>query len=260
MQLVIAAFIAFVAAAFYGFTGRMLYRRPVSAEFRWPALAFSTWWLGLAFTTFLGGVQLLVAYAGYRNLDFYLTLLLVNLLVICVALWGLVYYLIFLFTGKNWHFIPLTVFYVLYFGLLLYWVQWQQPDHVVVDAWAVRMGYQAEDTGSLFSIIVILLVVPQIIGAFAYLSFYPRVKDRSQRYRVLLISLSIIIWFSSALLVTVTHNQTSDAWQIASKLIGLGAAAATLMAYNPPAFIQRWLNVHPIGGEPARRSLPQGGQ
>ena len=49
------------------------------------------------------------------------------------------------------------------------------------------------------SILAVLLLLPQIIGSFAYFTLYFRVTDVTQKYRILLVSWSIIVWFLSPL-------------------------------------------------------------
>lgn len=89
--------------------------------------------------------------------------------------------------------------------------------------------------------VLVLLVFPQIIGGLAYFTLYFRVKDPAQKYRIALVAWSIIIWFASAFLASISGLAQFDWWQIVSRLIGLGAALATLMAYQPPGWIQHRL-------------------
>ena len=77
----------------------------------------------------------------------------------------------------------------------------------------------------------------QIIGGLAYFTLYFRVSDVTQKYRILLVSWSIIIWFLSPYCARAGGLAEQDWWQLASRLIGLAAALTILMAYLPP----RWL-------------------
>ena len=86
-------------------------------------------------------------------------------------------------------------------------------------------------------LLTILLLVPQIIGGLAYFTLYFRVKENTQKYRILLVSWSIILWFVSPFAAAAGGLSEKDGWQFASRLIGLAAAATILMAYLPP----RWL-------------------
>jgi uncharacterized membrane protein HdeD (DUF308 family) len=85
--------------------------------------------------------------------------------------------------------------------------------------------------------LVILLFVPQILGGLAYFTLYFRVPEVTQKYRILLVSWSIIIWFLSPFVAFAGGLAQQDWWQVVSRLIGLAAALTILMAYLPP----RWL-------------------
>ncbi len=86
-------------------------------------------------------------------------------------------------------------------------------------------------------ILAILLLVPQIMGSIAYFTLYFRVTDMTQKYRILLVSGSIIVWFLSPYAALAGGLAQHDWWQLASRFIGLAAALTILMAYLPP----RWL-------------------
>jgi hypothetical protein len=183
---------------------------------------------------------------GIAGLALFTTFTLVNLLAICVALYGLMYYLLFLFTGNRRLLGPLTVFYIAYYIFLVYYVLASVPVGVQVTRWNATLEYQNLITGPLCLIVLLLLVFPQIIGSLAYFTLYFRVQSPTQKYRVLLVSWSILIWFSSAFLASIVGLSQQDWWQVTSRLIGLGAALAILFAYLPPPWIKRRFNVSSI--------------
>ena len=59
--------VSVLAALVYAHVGRLLARRPVSAEHRLAARLFALWWLGLAAGTLLGAAQNVLALAGVRD-------------------------------------------------------------------------------------------------------------------------------------------------------------------------------------------------
>jgi hypothetical protein len=209
------------------------------------------WWYGLAGTTLASGVLSLLGAFGVTNLQLFVTITQVNFLAICVALYGLMYYLLYLFTGNRRLLTPLTVFYIAYYALLVYWSQSSLPIGVKLGRWSATLNYQQQFTGPLFVAVLLLLVIPQIIGSMAYFSLYFRVKGTTQKYRILLVSWSIIIWFLSAFLASVSGLAQQDWWQIISRVIGLGAALTILMAYQPLGWIKRRFGVTSISEEAA---------
>ena len=236
--LIFSAFFAMVAAGIYGYVGWRLSRRVISsAEARLAWGSFTVWWYGLATITLIGGFLSLFGAVGLTSLPLFVTATYINILVICLALWGLLYYLIYLFTGNRRSLAPSALFYIIYYILLVYYITASIPGDVNVGRWSTSLVYRTRPTGPLIVIILAMLLLPQIIGGLAYFSLYFRVSDVTQKYRVLLVSLSIIVWFLSPLIALAGGLAQQDGWQLASRFIGLAAALTILMAYLPP----RWL-------------------
>ena len=68
----------------------------------------------------------------------------------CIALWGLLYYLIYLFTGNKRWLPPLAIFYIIYYVLLVYYMTASIPDSVKVGRWSTTLVYRAPLTGPFF--------------------------------------------------------------------------------------------------------------
>jgi len=229
---------AVMSASIYGYVGWRLSKRVISSsEARMAWHSFTVWWFGLAATTLIDGLLSLFGAFGWTSLSLFVTATYVNILIICLALWGLLYYLIYLFTGNRRSLVPSALFYLIYYILLVYYITASIPGNVNVGRWNATLAYRAPLTGAFFVMILALLLLPQIIGGLAYFSLYFRVAEVTQKYRVLLVSWSIIIWFLSPVIALAGGLAQQDWWQLASRLIGLAAALTILMAYLPP----RWL-------------------
>ena len=238
--LLFSTFFALVASGIYGYVGWRLSKRAISSsEARLAWQSFTIWWYGLAATTLIGGFQNLLGAIGLTNLSLFVAATYVNLLIICVALWGLLYYLIYLFTGNSRSFVPLAVFYLIYYVLLVYFITASIPDNIKVSPWNTTLAYRAQLTGPFFVLIVVLLLLPQVIGGLAYFTLYFRVHEATQKYRVLLVSWSIIVWFLSPVLALAGGLAQQDWWQLASRFIGLAAALTILVAYLPPHWLKQ---------------------
>ena len=250
--LLFGAALASLSASIYYYVGRVLSRRRVASPDALLAWAlFVVWWYALASSTLSGAVLSLLGALNLADLPLFITLTQVNLLATCIALYGLMYYLIYLFTGNRRLLVPLTLFYIGYYILLIYYVQSRIPVGVNMGRWNATLEYELPASGPLFLIVLLLLVLPQIIGSLAYFSLYFRVKTPTQKYRILLVSLSILVWFLSAFLASISGLGQQDWWQITSRLIGLSASLAILMAYDPLPWIRRRLGVSSIVDEPA---------
>jgi hypothetical protein len=242
-------------ACIYWYVGWRLGRRIISSdESRLAWQLFTIWWYGLAATTLASGLQNLLGALGITDLPIFVTLTYVNILVVCIALWGLLYYLIYLFTGNDRTLGPLTVFYILYYILLVYYITASSPNSISIGRWSIEIVYRSQITGPFFVLVLLLLILPQMIGSLFYFSLFFRVKDVTQKYRILLVSWSIFIWFGSALAASASRWAEQDWWQLTSRLIGLVAALAILQAYIPVHWLIQRYGITPI--DEKKRSLP----
>lgn len=254
-QLYAGAAFALVAALMFSIVGRAVAQRRVSEEARTASTLFAVWWYGLAGVTALGAVNSIVAALGVRNLAFYVSGTMISLLALCVILFALLYYLLFLFTGRRGLLGPLALGYTLYFAFLVWYVIQREPQGILVHRWNVEIDYANEVTNPVTQLLVALLILPVLAGALAYFTLYFRTRDREQRYRIAMVSWSIIVWFGSAGAVAESHLAQVDWWQVASRVIGVLAATATLMAYRPPAWIKA--KFAPATSEPASPREPE---
>jgi hypothetical protein len=242
--LLFGALLSTLCAAIYIYVGRVLsQRRSDSPDSRLAWRLFVVWWYALAAATFSGAALSLLGAVGIAGLPLFTTITIISLLATCVALYGLVFYLLYLYTGSRRVLGPLSFFYIGYYGLLVYYVQASDPISVAIERWRAALVYQNQLRGPVFTLALLLLLVPPLLGGLAYFMLYFRVKTVTQRYRILLVSWSIIIWFLSAFLANITGLVDEDWWQIVSRLLGLGAALAILLAYQPPSWIKQRFGV-----------------
>src|SRR5687768_2459922 len=242
--LLFSALFAAATASIYSYVGWRLSKRVISSsEARLAWGSFTIWWYGLATTTLIGGFLSLFGAIGLTSLPVFVTATYLNILVLCLALWGLLYYLIYLFTGTKRSLVPLAVFYLIYYVLLVYYITASTPDNVNVGRWSATLVYRSPLTGIFFVTILVLLLLPQIIGGLAYFTLYFRVPDVTQKYRILLVSWSIIVWFLSPFAALAAGFAQQDWWQLVSRMIGLAAALTILMAYLPPRWLKQRYNI-----------------
>ncbi|HEX9333041.1 MAG TPA: hypothetical protein VF896_14210 [Anaerolineales bacterium] len=248
--LLFGALLSALSAGIYYYVGHVLSRRHSSipdSHLAWRL--FVVWWYALAASTLSGAGLSLLGALGMAGLPLFTTFTLVNVLAICVGLYGLVFYLLYLFTGSRRILGPLTLFYIAYYILLLYYVQASDPIGVTVERWRATLVYQNQLRGPIFQLALLLLLFPPILGGLAYFMLYFQVKSTTQKYRILLVSWSIIIWFLSAYLANISGLAQYDWWQIASRLISLAASLAIMLAYQPPLWIKRYFSVTSIAEE-----------
>ena len=252
--LLLSTLFALVAASIYTYIGWRLSKRIVSSsEGRIAWQSFTVWWYGLAASTLIGGLLNLFGAVGLTSLPLFVTATYINIQVSCIALLGIIYYLVYLFTGNSRWLLPLAILYTLYYILLVYYITASIPENVNIEPWSTTLAYRAPLTDPLLVLLVVLLVASQIIGGIAYFMLYFRVSDATQKYRILLVSWSIIIWFLSPFVGIATGLDKQDLWQVASRLIGLAAALTILMAYLPPQWIKQRYGVISLSDENQER-------
>lgn len=248
--LMIGTIFSLASAGVYFYVGHSLSQRHVaSQEARLAWDLFVAWWYALAGASVVTGGLNLLGGLGITSLPLFLTLTQVAVLILCIALFSLMYYLVYLFTGNRRMFMPLILIYSAYYILLMYYINLSTPNDVSIGRWNVSLTFQQQVTGPLVTLFAILLIFPQVIAGFAYFTLYFRVKENTQKYRVAVVSWSIIIWFLSSSIASLSGFSEADWWQILSRLIGLGATLAILMAYQPIPWIKQRLGVASISEE-----------
>lgn len=245
--LLLGTLFSIVSAGIYFYVGRSLSQRHVvSPDARLAWILFVVWWYAFAGTSLANAILNLLGAIGLTSLPLFLTFTQLEILAACVALYGLMYYLVYIFTGNKKVLAPLTIAYITYYVLFMYYLNVSVPVSVSIGRWSVGVHYQQQPTGPFFTLMAIMLVFPQIIGSLAYFTLYFRVKEATQKYRVALVSWSIIIWFLSSFIASISGLSQYDWWQILSRLIGLGATLTILMAYQPINWIKNHLGVSSI--------------
>jgi hypothetical protein len=172
------------------------------------------------------------------------------LLVLFAALWGLQFYLVYLYTGSKRSFGPLGVFYALLFMATVALIERVgSPERIVDNGWTIRTEPQAE-LGLAFNLGFILLIVgPQMLAAIAYARLYRKTEDRTQKYRIAMVTGSILVWFGSSVVAAALELSEDVTWQLASRVIGIIGALGILMAYRPPQWIREKYGIRSIRDE-----------
>jgi len=222
-------------------------RQPTEAGDRLAWTAFRVWWLALGLNVALDAVNDSLGLLGVDSLVFHLILSISTTMLLCIALWGLLCYLIYLFTGNpNWAW-PLAGFYGLVFvSLIAYLFLVLRPVGMFNENGVTSLQYANDAPELSILIIALFILLPQILAALAYFSLFFRLKDQSQKYRVLLVSISILVWFGSPLIALGLGLSDLPWWVLASRLLGLAAVIVIYWAYYPPQFIQRRFRVASI--------------
>lgn len=246
-QILLGTSLSALAAGLYAFIAQRLGQRQMTDTADQQAWrAFRTWWYALAASTLSGVLTTLLAAAGVTSILLHQAISLLNLLALSVALWGLLYYLLYVYTGRQRLALPIGTFYFLFFLSLVALIIYQNPIGVELGDWSARIQYARQAGPAYITLLLFVLILPPVLASLAMLYLAFRVKDRNQKYRTGLVSLGIFIWFGISLLASLFGLNELSAWPLVSRFIGLAAAVAILWAYFPPAFIRNRLNIQSV--------------
>ncbi len=255
--LVFSAVAAVAAGLIYAYVGKRLSERKVEGDARVAHIAFLVWWFALAANQLLTATRQGLYVAG--GLPVWLEQLFaqISLLIVFVALWGLLYYLVFLYTGSSKSLVPIAVFYaVFYLALVVLTLAAPTAHSLGDDGWSVitldAAGNEIEAfTGVVLIALLVFLLGPQIGASIAFLRLYTKVDDATQKFRILLVSLAILVWFGTPLVAVAFGPETSqtDGYNIFQRILAIVAALTILTAYLPPRPLREKFGLRSIAEE-----------
>lgn len=231
-------------AGVFAYVGMRLGRRHVSAEAQAASMGFMAWWLSISAIWALdaartGAVAMGIEPGGLAARTL-VSLHYATIALLCVGLTGLLAYLAFLYTGRA--FVkPIAGFYLSYFAIAAFAVSGARPDAILVGGWGTHVVYAEPLARGEEALFFLFLLVPQLVAAAAYLRLAGHVKTATQRYRIAVVAVTLIVWIGGNLVGDVARWTYVDAWEISRRVLGLVAALAIFAAYQPPASIARRL-------------------
>jgi hypothetical protein len=251
-ELMIQAVLAFTTGIVYVYVGRLILRRRLSDDARRANLLFAAWWMGLAGIDALAGMLDVALAFDLRDLPIVVTFVNLLLLVLCAALWGLVYYLTYLYTGSRRAFWPTGAFYGGLGLAFLYLVAWMQPNGMEDTGIGVTLTYARTPPTFLTASMGAALAVPVVAAAFAYGTLFFKVQDRTRRFRIAAVAGSFFLWFGWSLVSSILQLQTrfpgSVRLLVANQLIALAVPVIVTLAYRPPTWLRDRLEAPALVG------------
>lgn len=256
--LVVGLFTA-VVTGIYLFMGLRLAYRPVAPALRLPSSQFALFWLSLAaISSITAGLSLEATFASPSD-ALVVKMVHLEILLVCAALWGLLGFLTYLFTGKN-YLVPWSIFYAAFYVVLSFLITASRPSIVVITNGVVSVQYTVAFAGPLLDALLVGLLAPVFAGAFLYFSLVLRTTDRTVRFRITLTSWSLIAWLGLAFLDPGQALGSGLLGAILSQSLGAIAALVILLAYYPPRWVCTRFGVHGIDANtpaPVPNPLPR---
>lgn len=241
-----------VSIALYLFVGALCFwlaraqARPEAggAGPRRAVLAFQAFWLGLGADALVGAGQILAAAFDPGSGTLAGELSIVAYVFVSILMWGLLTYLLFLFTGRSSVLLWVALLYAVVFIDSVAFVVGGSPTGMTPTLWGAKAEYAS--TPSLASALFLsaAFLLPPFVGAIAYGTLALQVRGAARRYRVASVSLGILVWFSTTIVLSLPDLLDNDAVQGGGRLITLFAILAIVVSYRPPAPLRRRLDLH----------------
>ncbi len=229
----------------YGAVAWAVAKRKVSSNTELASMAFTHWWAGLALFSLLGMVASVLGYLEAWTFVGYLTYLDVVLVLLVYLLLALMFYFVFLFTGSHKATLGVVAYYIGFLAYLFYWINVQEPVALAYVDGAPTLEYANDLSDAPISLwISLMLLGPLVLGALAYSTLWFRVQDRTQKFRIATVGISIFVWMLTALGGSLGGvSDTATWWLVVSRAVAIAATTANFVAFRPPRWLRERLDL-----------------
>lgn len=214
---------------------------------------FAAWWIGLA--VFIG-VNQLASTLGLLGLDapvLYAALVYTSYVALAAALWGLVSYVLFLFTGRQGLFAAATAVYAAQLIAVLVWIASLGPRGILLTEGGTQTDFARQPSPGEGAVFALFLLLPPIAASVAFFTLRFRTTDPTARYRATAMGVGIFVWFVATILIT-SGGKPTPATTIGGPLLGTLCMLYILSAFFPPRWLQA-RGVQPFGLKPPSRPV-----
>jgi hypothetical protein len=223
------------AALTFALLGMTLLERSVRSSARLANTMFAVWWLGIGIQQFSNGTRIVLAHL-HVPLSLHVGLQFASFAAAMVGLGGLLYYLLFLHTGRSIVLWPIMALYAGFFGWYMMLIAGFEPRGLTIGTWSVSYSYASPPSPDLVISFLVFVVGPQLLAGLALVVLALRLPPSGARTRTGVVAAGVLLWFGSALLGPALGLQ-GDLWSLMTLLIPLLVGSSVLAVYRPP----RWL-------------------
>ena len=225
---------------------RLFSRRPEGDAGR-AVRRFSAWWFGLAGFIVANQVAIMMTAAGVGAPALFSVLAHAANAILMVALWGLVSYVLYLFTGKRVVFPVVSVLYAIQLAWILAWTwSWGPAGLELTEGGPRTIWARREPTPGESGLFALAFLLPPILTSIALGVLRFRTRDATSRYRMMALSIGIFVWFVGAIVITASGEPT-PLKSIGGPIVGTICMLLIVSAYFPTPWLRR-RGVEPFGG------------
>lgn len=244
-DLLLQAAFALVTALLYAWIASLVQHRSLSAEARAANTMFATWWGGLGILYGLSALYNAAAAFDLVTLPIAIAYIDILLVLLCVALFGLLGYLLYLYTGSRSWYLPLGIAYAALAIGLFYMISWMEPIGFKSGGIGLQLEYARELPERVSRVVGFLISIPIVGAALLYGSLFFRVKAPEPRYRIALVASAFLFWFGwsaiSTSLSLARRFPDSVALYVWNSAIAILVPLVIVMAFRPPRWVRQRL-------------------
>jgi hypothetical protein len=230
--LLVSVALNLATVALLAWAGTLVLRRRVSDDARLAMRTYGAWWLAAASVVLLAGSHTLLALAGITHLGVHLAITYITAIPLAIALWSLLYYLVFIYTGRRTAIWPLTAAYVAFLAFELYYFGSFGERHLETTSWSIRLVGTTRPPQWMSITFGLLVALPVLAIIAGYAGLYFRTHDQAQRHRLRLVSGAFAIWFGALLLGYLLGWDSADWFPIVYEAPGVVAGGMVVGAYR----------------------------
>ncbi len=236
-----SAVLPIATAALLAYVGFIVSKRQVPPQDRPAMLGFGVWWFSAAAILFIVGIRIVFYILGVRESAAYMTMTSLIAVPLSVGLAGLVYYLVYIYSGSRQAVYPIVVFYLFFMLFVLYYFGLPGERTVHATHWSIQLEGGEPVPGWMGAVFGLLVAGPVLLAVLAYGSLFFVVKTPEQRFRVISIFSAFALWFTPLLLGFLLGFNGSSWFPLVYQLPGIPAAALIILGFKPPQALQkRW--------------------
>lgn len=239
VTLYVSAALALATSAGFAAVGFLVARPRSRSPTMLASAAFAAFWHSAAIVSASQGLRLLAAALGWDSMALIVALESLSTPFYCLAAACLLYYVLFLFTGRQAYATPIAIYYLALLPLMRYHVARADPIGYVVTEWQVNYVYAQPLEWWGYSLTLALVVTPILAAVCTYATLIVRVPDAATRYRAVCVTIGLGLWVSIEALSFASGLAATTPGEILRRSIGIAAAAVVVAGYLPPAFARR---------------------
>lgn len=237
--LALSAFLAWGSALGFVLCARLALRG--TSEAGGARLALALFWMGAAAVAAIQGMRSASVVLGVDGFALIRALDQAATPAYCMAAGGMVYYVLYILTGRATLAIPVAVYYIVMVPVLRYPVELAHPIGYAVGPWNVNLVYEGALAGPAYTLALALTAVPMWAGVLAYASLLFHTPEPAARYRIACMTVGLLLWVGAEVVVWAAGLAATPAGEVSRRLIGLGVAVVVGIGHAPPAVVRRRL-------------------